>query len=141
MKRGKNNLKKVFIFLGIIIVIFGAIIYLTNMQTNDLYENAITPNELDKELENGDKVTVYFYSPQCSFCQKTSPIVVPLAKDMSIDLKMYDVLENEQAWDEYQLKGTPTIIHFENGQEVARISGYNEEAVFKQWFEENVASK
>ncbi|MCU9612561.1 thioredoxin family protein [Caldibacillus lycopersici] len=154
-------MKKILIFLGIIIIIFGAIGLLNYYQkqaalkdnpykTNDLhastidqlkdknYANIILPDDLKQELENGETETVYFFSPECPHCQKTTPIVAPLAKDLGIDLKMYNVLEFEEGWDDYAIKGTPTIIHFEDGKEVARIDGYREKEVFQQWFEENV---
>lgn len=131
-------MKKILIFLGIIIIIFAAIAFLNHSKEKDYYKNSVTPNELAEELDKDGTATVYFYSPKCTYCQKTTPIVVPLAEDLNIDLQMYDVLAYEQGWDDYQIEGTPTIIHFENGKEVSRIEGYNEKEQFKKWFDENV---
>lgn len=55
---------------------------------------------------------------------------------MGIDLKQFNLLEFEEGWDEYHIEATPTIVHFKNGQEVARIEGYYEEDVFRKWFEQ-----
>lgn len=98
------------------------------------YQNLILPDELEKKLKNKETVTVYFYSPICPHCQKTTPIVVPLAKKMGIDLKMFNLLEFEDGWDKYHIEGTPTLVHYEKGKEVKRIDGYHEEAVFRNWF-------
>lgn len=98
------------------------------------YQNLILPDELEKKLKNKETVTVYFYSPTCPHCQKTTPIVVPLAKKMGIDLKLFNLLEFEDGWDKYHVKGTPTLVHYENGKKVKRIDGYHEEAVFRDWF-------
>lgn len=136
---GNEQLKKIVIFLGIIIVIFVAIGFLNQTQNNDdYYKNTISPNELEDKLKDGESTTVYFYSPECTYCNKATPVVVPLTKELNIDLQMYDVLENERGWDDYHLEGTPTIIHFEDGQEVARFDGYAKKEEYEQWFKEHV---
>ncbi|WP_421383998.1 thioredoxin family protein [Bacillus salacetis] len=154
-------MKKVIIFLVIIIGIFAAIAVVTKMQQDQaaednpynksdlqpatidqlddpLYQNLIMPDELETKLENGEDVTVYFFSPTCSHCKATTPIVAPLAEDMGIDLVQYNVLEFEQAWDQFNIEGTPTIIHFEDGKETARIVSSQSEETFENWFNENV---
>lgn len=148
------------IFLGVIIVIFGVIALVTNTQKtqkskgnpynkenlrtstidqlNDPnYQNLILPDELAEDLKNKEDKTVYFYSPECVHCQRTTPIVAPLAEEMGIDLVQYNLLEFEQGWDDYHIDSTPTIIYFKNGVEYKRIVGYNEKEVFKKWFEDN----
>lgn len=154
-------MKRIIIFLTVIISLFAAIILVTNMQqsektkdspygkkklhpeTIDLlddpnYSNIITPDQLQDKLKKGESVTVYFYSPLCGYCKETTPVVNPVAKDMNIDLVQYNVLEFEEGWNDYQLESTPTIIHYENGQEVARVSGYHEADEFNWWFNEYV---
>lgn len=103
-----------------------------------LYQNQITPNTLNQALDKKEPMTVYFYKPDCSYCLETTPILVPLAEELNIDLKKLNLLEFKKGWDTYQIEGTPTLIHYENGKEVARIDGYNEEKVFRDFFEEHV---
>ncbi|EDL64269.1 thioredoxin family protein [Bacillus sp. SG-1] len=154
-------MKKVVIFLVVIIGIFAAIAVVTKMQqdqaaegnpynkadlepaTIDLlddpnYQNLILPEELEAKLANGEDVTVYFFSPTCSHCIATTPVVAPMAEEMGIDLVQYNVLEFEQAWNQFNIEGTPTIIHFENGEETARIVSSQPEETFENWFNENV---
>lgn len=154
-------MKKILAFLIVIVVIFAGIILLNRYQTKELlkdnpygtddlkqetidllkdpnYKNIILPDDLDKKLENGESQTVYFFSPTCSYCRMTTPIVVPLAEDLGIDLKLFNLLEFESYKTTYDIQYTPTIVHYENGEEKARIVGYDEEDVFKKWFEENV---
>jgi thiol-disulfide isomerase/thioredoxin len=151
------KLKKLLIFGSIIVALFAAISFITSYQQKEAakdnpyhkaelnpatvaqlddpnYQNIILPDELDQKLKNKETVTVYFYSPTCPHCKKTTPIVVPLAKQMDIDLKMFNLLEFEDGWDKYHIEGTPTLIHYEKGKEVKRIDGYHEEAVFRDWF-------
>ncbi|ANB57281.1 thioredoxin family protein [Anoxybacillus sp. B7M1] len=151
-------MKKILIFGTVILALFLAISWITSYQQTEKakdnpykkekldpatieqlddpnYKNLILPDELAKKLDNHETVTVYFYSPTCPHCEKTTPIVVPLAKKMGIDLKLFNLLEFEDGWDTYHIDGTPTIVHFEKGKEVKRIDGYREENVFRDWFE------
>ena len=54
---------------------------------------------------------------------KLSPVLVPMAKDLNVDMKVMDIEKLDAPWDEYKIQGTPTIIHFKDGKEVSRISG------------------
>ncbi|RFU60682.1 co-chaperone YbbN [Bacillus sp. V59.32b] len=157
-------MKKILIFLGIIIVLFAAIAIITNMQKEEQsednpygkkelkastvdqlddpnYQNLILPEQLEKKLKNNEDVTVYFYSPECSHCQATTPVVAPLAENMGIDLVQYNLLEFEQGWEDYYIESTPTIVHFKEGKEQDRIVGSNDESVFQDWFEKNEVNK
>ncbi|WP_080847666.1 thioredoxin family protein [Cytobacillus gottheilii] len=152
-------MKKVIIFLVIMLVLFGGVGVLTYMQNlapednvyqkNTLdpattaqlddpnYQNIILPDELEEKLDNGEDATVYFYSPTCQFCQQTTPIVSPLTEEMGVDLVQYNLLEFEQGWDDFNISETPTIVQFKAGEETARITGLREETVFEDWFNEN----
>lgn len=153
-------MKKMIIFIVIIIALFSVIAFITNTQNqqkaesnpynkqnlkqstidqlNDPnYQNLILPDQLAKDLKNKEEKTVYFYSPECVHCQKTTPIVAPLAEEMGIDLVQYNLLEFEQGWDDYSIESTPTIVHYKDGKEEARIVGENPKEVFKKWFEDH----
>lgn len=155
-------MKKVLIFLGIIIVLFIALALLTNMnnskkvsennpygkdslepETIDLlddenYQNIILPEELEKKLADQEDVTVYFFASDCIYCKEATPILTPMAEELGIDLVQYNVLEFKQGWNDFQIQSTPTIVQFKNGEEVARIVGLQEEGVYRQWLTENV---
>lgn len=154
-------MKKVIIFLVVIIGIFAAIAAITKMQQNQaaegnpynkanlkpatidqlddpLYQNLILPEELKTKLEDGEDLTVYFYSPTCPHCVETTPVVAPLAEEMDIDLVQYNLHEFEQGWNEYNIESTPTIVHYKDGKETARIVGSQSEATFEDWFNEHV---
>ncbi|MBB6283862.1 thioredoxin family protein [Geobacillus subterraneus] len=151
-------MKKLLIFGGIIVALFAAIAFVTlyeqkeaaknnPYQKNELhpatidqlddpnYQNIILPDELNKQLADGKSVTVYFYSPTCPHCRRTTPIVVPLTKQLGIDLKLFNLLEFEDGWDAYHIEATPTIVHYENGKETKRMEGYHDEQTFRQWFD------
>lgn len=103
-----------------------------------LYDNIITPDDLDAKLDNEEDLTVYYFSPTCVHCQRTTPVVVPVAEDMDVDMKKMNLLEFDKM-DYYDIEGTPTIVHYEDGEEVDRIVGEQSEEDFKEFFEENEA--
>ncbi|MBM6617050.1 thioredoxin family protein [Bacillus suaedaesalsae] len=152
-------MKKVLIFLGIIVILFGGLAFLTNYSNKQAsegnpfgkskldpatvkqlddpnYKNQILPDELEEKLNNKESLTVYFYSPTCSHCQVTSPVVVPMAEELDFDLPLFNLLEFEDGWRDYGIKSTPTIVKYENGEEVSRVEGNVGDEAFRKWFEE-----
>ncbi|MFC7063541.1 thioredoxin family protein [Halobacillus seohaensis] len=107
---------------------------------NPNYQNQILPGELAEEVASGDPITVYFYDPECVHCQNTTPVLVPVAQDLGIDMKKLNLREFQSEWNNYQIDSTPTLIHFENGEEQARIVGERSESAFKSFFESEVLS-
>lgn len=138
--------KSMIIFASALVVLVVVLIYVVNYQNsqktadnpyekNDLqqetidqlddpnYQNQILPDELEKQIESGEPTTVYFYSPTCVYCQRTTPRMMPIVNEYDLDVKKMNVLEFEGQMSEYGVQGTPTLIHFENGEEQARLSG------------------
>lgn len=135
-------MKKMFLFGGIIIALLIGVFAVSNMEkkeetttTTDYYTNKISLDDLRKNIQEKKEQTIYFYQTSCTHCHKVSPIVVPMAKDMNVDMKVVD-LENEPetVWDEFKITGTPTIIHFKDGKAVSRIEGEQPKDNFKKWF-------
>lgn len=139
-------MKKLAIFGGIIIAVF-VLIFVLNSQKNknvladnpydtdnlkqstiDLiddpnYQNIILPDDLKTKISSGEPVTAYFFSPECVHCKEMTPRLTPLANENKVDIVKYNVLEYEQGWNEYRIEATPTLVHFEGGKEVARVTG------------------
>ncbi|HLR24123.1 MAG TPA: thioredoxin family protein [Pseudogracilibacillus sp.] len=154
---------KMVIIIVAVVVLFGGLFFVTNyknkkvvdgsdnpygkdklnQQTIDslddpLYQNIIQPNDLEERIESGESTTVYFFSPDCVHCQRTTPVLVPLAEDNDIDLVQMNLMEFEDEKAEYDIEGTPTMVHFDNGNEVARIVGEHPEDEFQSFFDEYV---
>lgn len=151
-------MKKLFIFGGIIILLFGALAVVTNMSQaqlvegnpygknklhpdtikildDPLYDNIILPEELKTELTQKDDLFVYFFQSNCPACKETTPILVPVAEELGIDLKKYNLLEFTQGWDDYQIEYTPTVVYYHQGQEIDRVTGLHTAEEFTAWFE------
>lgn len=108
-------------------------------QLNDpLYGNQILPDDLIEQVNSGESTTVYFYSPTCIFCQQTTPYLVPLAEDMDVDLKKLNMLEFAAEAAPFQIQSTPTLIHYEDGEEVERLEGSYPEEEYEAFFNKYV---
>ena len=105
------------------------------------YQNQIVPNELKKELEDQKELTVYFYSPECVFCKQATPVLMSAAEDLGVDIKKLNLLEFNSESSIYQIESTPTLVHFENGEEVSRILGARTEDEFKAFLNEYVSNE
>jgi thioredoxin 1 len=165
-------MKKLLLYLAIILVLFAALFFInkqsekaadtvdnpygisaskldpaTRKQFNDPnYQNVILPDALDSKIASKEETFVYFFSPLCSHCVRTTPVVNPIAKDAGVDLKQMNLLEFEDGWNKYRITGTPTIVVFRDGKEAARIEngitatagdGGNTEAMYKEFFAKN----
>lgn len=102
-----------------------------------LYDNIIIPEDLDKMLEDGEDVTVYYYSPTCVYCLRTTPVLVPITEELGIDMKKMNLLEFDMK-DHYDVEGTPTLIHYKDGEEVGRLTGQKEDEEYYEFFEQYV---
>ncbi|MEG0681874.1 MAG: thioredoxin family protein [Eubacterium sp.] len=154
-------MKKLALFGGIIVILFVAIIVLTNMSneaklkdnpygTKDLkqstidqlsdenYQNIILPDELEKKIESGEGVVGYFFSPECLHCKNYTPKLMPIAKKLDVKVNQLNVLEFPEQWDKYALDATPTLIYFEDGKEVARLTGDAPDETTNKFFNDTV---
>ncbi|MBD8036477.1 MULTISPECIES: thioredoxin family protein [Solibacillus] len=154
-------MKKLAIVGAVIVLLFAGIIILTNMKnseklednpygtknlkqsTIDLlddenYQNIILPDALAKKIESGEGVVGYFFSPECSHCKNYTPKLMPIADEMDIQVDQLNILEYTNEWDTYNITATPTLIYFENGEEVARLEGDAPNETTRQFFNDVV---
>ncbi|WP_155591586.1 thioredoxin family protein [Lysinibacillus cavernae] len=141
-------MKKLLIIGSVIVVLFAAIIVLTNVsnksklesgnnpygdkklkqetidQLDDKnYQNIMLPDELEAKIEAGEAVNAYFFSPICVHCQAFTPVLMPVADELGVDVAQLNVYEYEDLWNKYNIEATPTFIRFEGGKEVNRFVG------------------
>ncbi|MDO7785979.1 thioredoxin family protein [Desulforamulus aquiferis] len=79
--------------------------------------------ELEEIIEKG-KVLVDFYSKTCGPCKMLSFVLKDVAKGIdATEIVMLDYDVNKEAVEKYGVGGYPTMIYFEDGQEVERMKG------------------
>ncbi|WP_410993571.1 thioredoxin family protein [Bacillus cereus] len=136
-------MKKMIIFASSCLLLFITFIFITNKENNtsskavtknDYYKNKITINQLENDIANNKEKVIYFYQTTCFHCKLVSPIIVPMAEDMNINMQVIDLETYKEGWDKFKITGTPTVIHFKKGKEIDRIEGEQEETTFRKWF-------
>jgi len=140
----KTKFKMFYVYLGIILVLFGGIFALNSVESKDNiygipssklnpatrkqlndpnYQNIILPAQFDKKVENKEDFFVYLFSSTCHYCQQTTPELMPLAKEMNIDLPQLNLLEFNSYQRKLNVNYTPTLAYFKDGVEVDRMEG------------------
>ncbi|MDQ0111762.1 thioredoxin family protein [Paenibacillus harenae] len=140
----KKKFKMFYVYIGIIVVLFGAIIYLNNNETTNAlygkpasklnpatrellddpnYQNIILPAELDKKIADKEDFFVYLFASDCNYCRQTTPELMPLAKELGVDLPQFNLREFETYFKSLKVEYTPTLAYFKDGMEVERLEG------------------
>ena len=96
------------------------------------------PDELEKKIAAGEAVNAYFFSPDCIHCKAFTPVLMPIADELGIDIAQLNVYEYPELWEKYDIEYTPTFIRFEDGKEVSRFFGAKEEADLRAFLEAEV---
>ena len=87
----------------------------------------VTTADFKKEvLENTNPVLVDFTAVWCGPCKMLDPVVSQLAQQWSGKVKVVklDVDNSPELANNYQVLGVPTLILFESGKPVQRVTGY-----------------
>src|SRR5690625_7932315 len=100
---------KMIIIIGAILILFGLLFFVTNYKNDQalesvdnpydkdtlnqetidlldhpLYQNIIVPDQLHEKLAAHETMTVYYFSPTCTYCHQTTPILFPLSHELAI---------------------------------------------------------
>jgi thioredoxin 1 len=76
-------------------------------------------------LQASGPILVEFMSYGCAHCREMEPVLRQVAERMKSQVEIFRVntaIERELT-ESYQVQGTPTLIRFLRGQEVARVEG------------------
>lgn len=85
----------------------------------------MSPQELQQAIESGEPLFVEFYSPECPHCASLEPTIRKVVDSWGEALRIaqVDVLNNRDAAREWDVLSTPTVVLFDGGEEVARLTG------------------
>lgn len=96
----------------------------TVKQLNDKnYQSIITSDKLQKKIANKDTFYVYFFSPLCPHCKRSTPYVNDAFKTAGQVVYQYNVLEDQSAFSTYGFDATPTTIYFKDGEIADKVVG------------------
>jgi thioredoxin reductase (NADPH) len=86
----------------------------------------ISSANFEKEVLNGGKVVLDFYSTECPPCEALAPKFEAVANHFEGDVKFFKIFrqENRDLAEKLRVMGSPTVLFFEDGKEVGlRLSG------------------
>lgn len=89
-------------------------------------------NEFDDAIK-GNKVLVDFYATWCGPCKMLSSVLEKIDEKDIIQIVKVDVDNCNTLASEYKIYSVPTLILFENGNEIKRISGFISENELEKW--------
>ena len=66
-----------------------------------------------------------------------TPVLMPIAKEMDVNVLQYNMLEfGTQVSEKYDIKSWPALVHYEDGKEVGRMLGAQPEENIRAFFKE-----
>ena len=93
--------------------------------------------ELDALVERHDLVLAEFYTKGCAVCQSIEPILTNVARVTDATVVTINPGDDLDLVDRFDIRGVPTLLLFEEGEEVARMaSGFQETEAVVAFVEE-----
>ena len=85
-------------------------------------------------------VLVDFWAPWCGPCRIVSPVVEQIAKDLPGRLKLVKINSDNapNLSRRFGIRGIPTLVVFDHGKEVARVTGALAAPALRAWVEEHL---
>ncbi len=83
----------------------------------------IYASEFDKEVIQGGKVVVDFYSTECAPCESLAPKFDSCAEIYGSDIQFIKIFrqENRELANRLEVKSSPTVLFFDNGKQVGPL--------------------
>ncbi|MGJ7910780.1 thioredoxin [Neobacillus sp. LXY-1] len=93
--------------------------------------------EIYKEIETSQSVLIDCWAPWCPPCRLIGAVLEEI--DLEYDVKIVKVNsdENQEFIREYEVMGIPTLLFFQEGQLVKRISGFQPKAQLVETLKES----
>ena len=89
----------------------------------------------------GLPVVVDFWAPWCNPCLQFAPVFNDVSNDMATQARFIklDTEANPQTAAQYQIRSIPTLMLFNRGKEITRLSGALPKTQFRQWLQQQLS--
>lgn len=96
----------------------------------------ISKEELKQKIQSHEEFIAYYYQPTCHFCKKAAPDINSMSKKHDRTIYRIDIStpENQSAFQEFDIPGTPVVVSYNRGEEVERLEGAVSAATYDGFF-------
>jgi len=87
--------------------------------------NTLKMNNFDTIIQSEKPVLIDFFATWCGPCKMLGPVLKEVKDSLGdrVSIIKIDVDKNQQISSQYQVRGVPTMILFQNGKQLWRQSG------------------
>jgi protein disulfide-isomerase A1 len=106
----------------------------------------LTSETIDEAIKTYPRLAVLMFAPWCPHCKEFYPEIVKALKDpemkkMGVAFGRVDIEYNTKVSEEYNIRGMPTVIYFENGVKNVIYGGGRDHNNIVEWFHKKLISK
>ena len=96
--------------------------------------NKITEKDFDNIINHNKSILIDFYADWCGPCRALGPVLEEISNEKhNFNIGKVNVDEEKELASRFKIRSIPTMIVFENGNEVERVVGFipKEEIILK----------
>ncbi|WP_182813040.1 thioredoxin family protein [Bacillus sp. ME78] len=96
----------------------------------------ISKEELKQKIQSHEEFITYYYQPTCHYCKKAAPDINSMSKKHDRTIYRIDIStpENQSAFQEFNIPGTPVVVAYNRGEEIERLEGAVSAATYDGFF-------
>ncbi len=96
----------------------------------------ISKEELQQKIQSQEEFIAYYYQPTCHYCKKAAPDINSMSKKHDRTIYRIDIStpENQSAFQEFDIPGTPVVVAYNRGEEIERLEGAVSAATYDGFF-------
>jgi len=88
---------------------------------------------LEKAIGSGEAWVIDFWADWCGPCKKMAPHFEEASEELDVNFGKVDMDKHQQLGGKMGVRALPTVLIFEDGEEIARKSGFMDKDKLKNW--------